>query len=81
MVNALDYRSGLAPSGFRAVVLRERCTGCGTCKDRCAFGCINLDLVASVERARCFGCGSCVLACPEGALSLEPLGGPPGLQL
>jgi MinD superfamily P-loop ATPase len=68
------------------------CTGCGLCRDACAFGAVRvLGGTALVFEEMCHGCGACVDVCPEGAMreSLRRVGevatgavaGHPGLTL
>lgn len=62
------------PSRYRAEIDAERCTGCGTCHERCYFGAIaweNGEGGASVvDGTKCMGCGLCKVTCPEGAIEL-----------
>lgn len=60
-------------SNHQAVVMREKCTGCGLCVGRCQMDAVGLDPdgVAAIDRDRCIGCGLCVTACPSGAVLLE----------
>jgi MinD superfamily P-loop ATPase len=51
----------------------EKCTGCGTCAEICAYSaiaCIKKKVLVFPEL--CHGCGGCALACPEGAIAEEP---------
>lgn len=49
----------------------EKCTGCGTCVERCQFGAITLrEEKAVVDEAKCFGCGLCASGCSEDAIEL-----------
>lgn len=64
------------PSRFQARVDPERCSGCGTCLERCFFGALSLvgeegSEVSQVDPERCMGCGLCMVTCPEEAISLE----------
>lgn len=59
------------PSGQRATVDPDRCTGCRRCIRRCPMEAITLhDRVATVDSGRCIGCGLCATTCPEAAISL-----------
>jgi MinD superfamily P-loop ATPase len=58
----------------KAVLDEERCTGCGKCRDICAFGAIGWDGEKKrpvFRRLFCEGCGACMLACPEDAIKLK----------
>jgi ferredoxin len=49
-----------------------KCTGCGTCVDRCQFGARELSGGELVfHKDRCFGCGLCVSTCTEDAIVME----------
>ncbi len=62
----------LAPSGYLAVVDRERCKGCGACVKKCPFDALRLeDEVAVVDPEACMGCGVCREFCPEDAIELR----------
>jgi len=56
---------------YYAEVSTERCTGVGTCVERCPMEAVALNNgFAVIEFARCIGCGLCVPTCPEDAISL-----------
>jgi len=52
--------------GNKAVILRDKCTECGVCKDLCRWEAISDDFV--VDPIGCEGCGVCVYFCPEKAI-------------
>lgn len=57
-------------------VIRERCTGCGTCVSVCPKGAMFVaEGYADVDENLCSSCGLCIEACPEGAIALvaEPV--------
>jgi len=58
---------------FYAVVDRERCEACETCRERCPMDAITMggDDAAEINPDRCIGCGLCVSTCPTEALSLD----------
>ncbi|MBN1102188.1 MAG: 4Fe-4S binding protein [Deltaproteobacteria bacterium] len=62
------------PSRFTAAIDPERCSGCGTCHERCYFGAISWvdgeGDASFVESEKCMGCGLCRVSCPEDAISL-----------
>ncbi len=56
------------------VIDNEKCSGCGTCVDRCPMDVFvfNNDDVPKVKYSdECWHCNSCVLDCPMGAISLR----------
>lgn len=60
-------------TNFYASVDADRCTGCGTCVERCQVNAVRIDEKSGVSRIdldRCIGCGNCVPSCPAEALSL-----------
>ena len=62
--------------GIVSEVIEDKCRGCGTCVEACAYSAIDLipysrdpaRKVASVNRALCKGCGSCAAACLNSAI-------------
>jgi heterodisulfide reductase subunit A len=55
-------------------VRAERCSGCGTCVDVCAYKAIELDFekgIAVVNEALCKGCGACAASCRMNAIDLK----------
>lgn len=62
------------PSRFSAEIDSKRCSGCGTCHERCYFGAISWKdgegSTSLVEASACMGCGLCQVTCPEGAINL-----------
>jgi ferredoxin len=79
----MGYRNGIAKTGYRAVIDRERCSGCGLCFRACNVKAIDLphgvqflqpgDRYALVAEDICLGCGACVSVCKRGALSMVPV--------
>ncbi len=53
-------------SGNTAVIITERCTECGLCRDLCRWKAISNDF--KVNPLECEGCGVCVYFCPEKAI-------------
>ncbi len=64
LINATHYLS---------VIDADRCSGCGTCVDRCPMDAIQIGASGKAEReeASCFGCGVCARFCPEEAIALQ----------
>lgn len=56
--------------GNTAVILPERCTGCGICRDMCRFAAVAEDAGGTfvIDSLNCEGCGVCVDFCPEKAI-------------
>ncbi|KYK22370.1 hypothetical protein AYK21_00075 [Thermoplasmatales archaeon SG8-52-2] len=62
--------------GIVSEVIEDKCRGCGTCVEACAYSAIDLvpferdpsRTVAKVNRALCKGCGSCAAACLNSAI-------------
>lgn len=49
------------------------CLGCGTCKNVCEFGAIQIiDGIAVVDKEKCTSCGKCIEVCPKGIIELAP---------
>lgn len=61
----------VARSAYYAVVAEEKCTGCGTCEEKCQFSAIHIEQTAMIDRNVCVGCGVCVRVCPENAITLH----------
>jgi ferredoxin len=68
-VREIEHRP--RPSFFKAIVDRERCSGCGICETNCSAGAIVVERVAWIDAQRCIGCGRCVEVCPQEAVSLR----------
>ena len=52
--------------GGQAVIIQEKCTGCGRCYDLCRFRAIKDHY--EIDPISCEGCGVCVDLCPEQAI-------------
>jgi NAD-dependent dihydropyrimidine dehydrogenase PreA subunit len=68
----------ITPSRYRVVIETEKCEGCQTCVERCAFEALEMRKVAGSKKLKafvindnCLGCGVCMLKCPNGAMHLE----------
>jgi ferredoxin len=53
-----------------AVVLPEKCAGCGICEDVCSANAIKVNGQAVVQPELCTGCRLCVAECPNNAIIL-----------
>lgn len=53
-----------------AVVLSDKCAGCGICIDVCPAGAIEVSEQAVVNSEACSGCAACVSECPNEAIIL-----------
>lgn len=58
-------------SSYYAVVDKDKCSGCGTCQERCHIDAIELEETAGVDIKRCIGCGACVPSCDAEAIALK----------
>ena len=55
-----------------AVVLTEKCVGCGICADVCPANAIKVDGYAAIDNELCVGCRYCMSECPSDAIILTP---------
>jgi len=71
-LNAQDGRAARDARGVGivAVVDREKCRGCGICREACPRGAVRLEAAAHIDPKRCTGCGLCIDRCPQGAIAL-----------
>ena len=74
-VDAADLHLLMAPQpystndfigGSIAVIRKDDCTGCGTCRERCRFDAVSDSY--EIDPVSCEGCGVCVEFCPEQAI-------------
>jgi len=64
--------NSVAMANYISVVDTDKCSGCGTCVERCQVDAVSIrDDVAVVDTEKCIGCGLCASGCPLGAASLE----------
>ncbi|MEA1913326.1 MAG: 4Fe-4S binding protein [candidate division WOR-3 bacterium] len=54
----------------KAIVDKEKCTGCGICVNQCPINAISINGTAKIDKTKCTGCGICVAACPVKAIRL-----------
>jgi len=59
-----------ASQNLVAVVLSDKCAGCGICIDVCPTGAIEVSEQAVVNGEACSGCAACVSECPNEAIIL-----------
>lgn len=57
-----DFYSG---KGYK--IDRNKCLGCGKCRELCRYGAISADFI--IDPIACDGCGACYYVCPVGAIS------------
>ena len=56
----------------KAVVNRDKCIGCGVCKDSCLYNALSIeDKKLKINSAKCDGCGVCWSMCPSRAITME----------
>ncbi len=66
------YKSENFVSGAKALIDREKCTGCGQCKELCRFGAIEFrNNGYYIDEYACEGCRFCMEVCPAGAVTIE----------
>ncbi len=51
-----------------AVVLTEKCVGCGICADVCPANAIKVDGYEAIDNELCVGCRYCTSECPSDAI-------------
>jgi len=51
-----------------AVVLTDKCAGCGICADVCPADAIKVDGYAAIDNELCVGCRYCMSECPSDAI-------------
>ena len=73
------YKRGIFPfhtiTYYIAKLDESKCTGCGTCVQKCPIEAIELiDTLSVTNLDRCIGCGLCAHHCPEKARNLERTG-------
>jgi len=67
-------KTEIEAEGKVSYVQAERCSGCGTCVEVCAYKAIELDPeqgIAVVNEALCKGCGACAASCRMNAIDLK----------
>jgi len=71
-LHQMEERMSKLETGHRlvAVVLHEKCGGCGICADVCSEHAIEVNKQASVNPSICIGCSRCVSECPNDAIIL-----------
>jgi pyruvate formate lyase activating enzyme len=54
------------------ILVRDRCTLCGTCEALCPQSAHRIDSLGhAIDREKCLVCGQCVKGCPAGALAVK----------
>jgi formate hydrogenlyase subunit 6/NADH:ubiquinone oxidoreductase subunit I len=66
-------KHGIAPTRFVPSVDKQKCSGCGTCEERCQINAIKVgpEAIATIDEDWCIGCGVCVNFCTSDALCLH----------
>ncbi len=63
----LSLHSNLGPK-----IIRKRCTACGMCIEKCAFGAIStVDAKSRIDLEKCRGCALCIVVCPCHAIRVR----------
>lgn len=75
----LNRKNAAAKSNYIAVVDRDLCIACGTCRDRCQADAIEIGDSAVI--GDCIGCGLCATTCPSGSISMVRREGPDALHV
>lgn len=56
-------------SGVYPKIIKEKCTGCVLCVNRCSFNAISLiNKIATIDEKKCKGCGDCLVVCKSSAI-------------
>ncbi len=60
-------------SGKKAVIVADKCSGCGICSTYCRFGAIHITPagIPEINPIHCEGCGLCSHICPEEAIRMD----------
>lgn len=73
-INRFGYDHALNPSRFQAILIEDKCNGCGTCMKSCHIKALSLAGEDApkvvVDTSKCLGCGVCISRCPKEALTL-----------
>jgi predicted Fe-Mo cluster-binding NifX family protein/ferredoxin len=66
----IQQKIGELETGRRsvAVVVPEKCAGCGICADVCPAGAIHIAAIAVIDDEICTSCAACVSECPNQAV-------------
>ena len=70
-MRALDKPASAVHANYYAHVIKDRCTACETCLERCQMEAIRVDDTAMIDLDRCIGCGLCIPTCPTDAIELK----------
>jgi len=68
-----NYEWESVKTGYKAELIKEKCIGCGKCRNICKFNAISWDKKKNqpvFNKLLCEGCGACELICPVNAIKL-----------
>jgi 2-oxoglutarate ferredoxin oxidoreductase subunit gamma len=82
----VSSREKIIAKGFnkQAMILPERCKGCGICIEKCPVKALHFSKtlgvyaspVPEIDLEKCITCGNCLRFCPDGAIGVEKVNNP-----
>lgn len=71
-ITEFGIEKSVAAANYYSVIDPDKCTGCGTCIERCQMRAISAQNdISVVNKAKCIGCGLCATGCPASVARLE----------
>ena len=64
-------KTAMQPRENAALVVNDKCTGCGTCASICPMGNITIDNSKPLFGDRCISCFACYHRCPESGIAYK----------